>query len=167
MAKTDWHYSWLRDLTALMYFFVGALTFVVAAMWIPLVWNMAATAFEVGQELVFVGLCVLPVCFMLVWTLAWWFVAVRRALRMRELVRSGVSVLANVEKMKVHRYYEGGITGVDLWLQYELDGKRFNIKKKTAWRRVIPSARDLGRVELAVDPNSPESVAFVVDGRLG
>lgn len=166
MAKPDWHYEWRRDLTVWMLILPGALGAVVAAIWIPVVWNTAAVAIQVGQEIVFALLFVLPVCFMLLWTFAWWAAAARRVFRIRRLIQTGVPVQANVEKLELSRH-DGSITAVTLWLEYELDGVRFNIKKKTSWRKVIPPARDLQRIELAVDPESPKYVAFVVDDRLG
>jgi hypothetical protein len=166
MAKPDWHYFWLRDLTVLMFIFAGALGAVVAAMWIPMVLSTAAVASGAGQESAFLVLFVLPVCFLVLWAVAWWAAAARRALRMRRLMRTGVSVQATVEKMKVFRHM-GGFVSVALWLQYELDGQTYNIKKETSWRGVAAAARDLGRIELAVDPLVPKYAAFVVNGRLG
>jgi hypothetical protein len=166
MAKPDWHYYWHRDLTVWMLFFAGTLGAIVAAMWMPVVLRTASTASAAGQELPFLLLFVLPACCMVLWAIAWWLATARRVLRMGRLVRTGVPIQASVEQMQVYRH-EGSITGVALWLQYELDGVTYKIKKKTSWRRVIPPARDLKRIELAVDPESPKSAAFVIDGRLG
>lgn len=167
MAKTEWNYIWQRDLTFWMLVLPAALGAIVAAMWIPVVWKTAEVASGAGQEVMFLLLFVLPVCFMLLWALAWSVIAARRISRMRRLLRTGESVQAIVEKLEVYRSYHGGITGISLWLQYALDGQTFNIKKSTSWRKVIAPARDLKRIELAIDPESPKSVAFVVDGRLG
>lgn len=166
MAKSDWHYFALRDLTVLMLLFAGALGAAVAAMWIPVVLRTASVASNAGQESVFIVLFVLPVCFMMLWTFGWWAAAARRAFRMRRLMRNGVSVMATVEQMKEF-HHVGGFVSVALWLQYELDGQTHNIKKETSWRAVVAPARDHGRIELAVDPHSPKYVALVVDGRLG
>jgi hypothetical protein len=165
MAKSDWVYFWQRDLTIWMLVFAGAVGAATAAILIPVGWRAAAAAINTGHEEVFVALFVLPVCFLSLWAFAWWAGAARRALRMRRLLRTGVSVQATVERVEVIRSHEGFL-GVALWLQYEFDGQTYHIKKKTAVRRVAAQAREFGRIELAVDPRSPKYVALVVAGRL-
>ena len=165
MAKSEWRYSWWRDLTVLMFVFAGSLGAVVAAMLIPVAWNAGPVAIRTGHEMAFFLLYVLPMCFLVLWALGWWTAAAWRARRMRRLMRDGVSVQAVVEQMKEFR--RPGFVSVALWLQYELDGQTYNIKKETSWHAVVAPARDVGRIELAVDPFAPKYVALIVDGWLG
>jgi hypothetical protein len=165
--QPNWVYSWPRDLTVWMLLLVGALAAAVVAILMPAGMRAAGPAFRTGNELIFFAIFVAPMFILAMWALGWWAAAARRVLRLRRLTRMGISTLATVEKFEVLRHPRGGFMGLVLWLQYTVEGQSYSIKKKTMLRGLAARARDLGNIELAVDPQSPKYVAFVVNNRLG
>lgn len=166
MSPPVWSYSAMRDSAMWMCLAAGAAGAVPAT----LLWPVSGRAAVAGNNVsgpVIASLIVLPAALLSLWAIAWWAVALRRVVRLRRLVRTGIPVQARVQQQRLLRGKYRVFAGVALWLEYEVDGRTYRIRMRTTRSGIAAQARDLERVDLAVDPQAPRIAALIADGRLG
>jgi hypothetical protein len=166
VTPSAWAYSVLRDSTVWTYVAAGAAGAVPGGI-LSAVSSRTAAAALTANAPGMAMLLLLPAVLLWLWAIAWWAAAVRRAVRYRRLARAGVLVEARVRQHRLLRGKQGHLAGVVAWLEYDVEGRTYQAKKRTTLPGVAAQARDLGRVNLAVDPQSPTICAFIADGRLG
>jgi len=168
MPQPNWTYTPSQDKDVWWLFFAGLFGAAPAAVLLP----MACVAFMTEQRAhqpPFISLLFFALgCALALWAVGCWFGALRRVKRLKHLVQAGVPVTAIVDDMKFERTPRSrSIVAAVFSLRYELNGGKFETKKRTNMRGIIGPAREFKHIDLAVDPNLPTSFAFVADGKLG